>query len=134
MKYLSTYKLFEFYPSTDNKIKDETIFTIKDILRDIEDDGFRVEMEERSSDGYSEFLVYIDKGYPSLSGKGVVHHKDSKFRYTDIQKPVEHLISFLKDNNYTLKSINGIFSSSKLFDDSVDEEIGRFHMVFNHNI
>lgn len=96
MKYLKSYKIFE---SSDNLRED-----IKDLLVDLEDQGFYVNVFKRRVD-YSttseDILVSIYK--EKRPDPNISLYTLGIFEYSDVEYYVNRLINFMKENNWILR-------------------------------
>lgn len=112
MRHIKTYKIFESLDSRD------VLITSRDILADLEDDGFRVSTRIFDLNGRSYFSIHIS-------------HIDTKF-YSDIQRTIDHLKSFLKENGYGLWSVQNFVDEIRVyFSSQPDEELGRLELMFD---
>lgn len=84
MRYLKTYKLFETF-------SDRIVPQIEDIALYLRDDGFEVGVENTSMS--SGMLITIGK------------EDNSPFNYSDVSETVDHIVSFLKGEDYGLDYI-----------------------------
>jgi len=86
MKYLKEYKIFE----SDFKFDGESLMEdIKDLLIDLEDQGFEVYIEY-----YGKIQIKICKEVKSRSTN------EDLFNYRDIEYYIDRVVSFLKDYGY----------------------------------
>lgn len=114
MKYLKEYKLFE---SLDDH--DVSIFGSY-ILADLQDDGFKVS---------SRMFKLNGRSYFSLS----IRHDDTKF-YSDIKPVIDHLVSFLKENDYKLNTVQNIIDEVDVYFSiyaDPSQELGRVELLFD---
>lgn len=98
MKYLKGYKIFE---SSNDK---ELLEDIKDLLVDLEDQGFYVNVFKRRVD-YSttseDILVSIYK--EKRPDPNISLYTLGIFEYSDVEYYVNRLINFMEKNNYILR-------------------------------
>ncbi len=116
-------KLYENFNNMDE------IHTLKDILSELEDDGFTCDIPEGHYDK-SRLSIII-----GLEGD------DYLFKYSKIDHVIKHVISYLESLNYFLSNIS---ASAEIFDngsydirskdykdlESIKENIACFHLVF----
>ncbi len=120
MRYIKTY---ESFVCLDDSLKLE----VEDILRELEDDNIRVDVH--SWDGVEVFLT--NKSEHKVKS----FTAPDTFPYEVIKPHIEHLISFLGDKGYTLKTIHNIVDlRPRIFrrNDLDGRQIGRLELRFTN--
>ena len=116
MRYLKTYESF-----------DSLKLEIEDILRELEDDGIRIDVQ-----GWDGIHVFLTNTKEHKLGP---YTAPDTFKYEVIKPNIEHLVSFLKDKGYKMKSIHNIKNlnstgSRVQYPDLDGSEIGRLELRF----
>ncbi len=97
MKHLTTYKLFE---SPDLSLEnDELELSVKDILADVEDDGFE------ALTFITKYSVDVNIYKPDYRGGDSKYNKLEKhymFDYSEVKNVILHLTSFLEEKGFSI--------------------------------
>ena len=105
MKYIKSYKIFESSDEDEELIED-----IRDLLVDLEDQGFIIDVAKTYVDGENNsfnvgsILVYIYKKIPLHETDVDQNDEDIEnlFEYSDVEFYVNRLISFMKSKKFNI--------------------------------
>ena len=128
MKYIKLYESFVNFTTDFSNEMDSLKIEIEDILRELEDDNIRVDVN--AWDGVEVFLT--NKSEHKLRN----FTTPDTFPYEVIKPHIEHLISFLGDKGYTLKTTHNIVDLRPRVFRNVSEldgrQIGRLELRFTN--
>ena len=103
MKYIKTYKLFEFRGHTNTPLEDDQQLMIDDIMLDCTDLDMSVMIRKRSMNSGADedsWLLWIDSPkYKSHTVTGLSCDREIKF--SEIKDSIYHLISYMKSIGYS---------------------------------
>jgi len=124
-------KNWEQYNENNNESLDYINSTIEDILRDLEDDDIRVDIN--NWDGIEVFLTNTKEHSIVYNAAMKLFKAPNTFTYETIRPNIEHLVSFLKENGWRIDSIYNIVDlkpSNMKYEDLDGKEIGRLELRF----
>jgi hypothetical protein len=101
VKHLNTFKLFEAIFHT-NEIRSH----LSDILIELEDTGFVFHVTGSEKNGFS---IMMDRFVDPKTDK----FKSINYKYSDIEYPIQHAISYLKEKGFELDKISIPYNDSE---------------------
>lgn len=93
MRYLKSYKTYE---------SSEINLYVEDIFRDLEDNGFKVFVKYKTTEGTLPYNPRFPNKAVSEEVLVDICNSKKRFRYSEISQSVEHLKSFMKGEGYQL--------------------------------